>query len=74
MPIEVTPTLNIAYEAGGPSNGFPVIFYTVGPTMFAPTIGWCPSSMPQDLALLCRICEGSAIRPLYPRRQCVLVK
>jgi len=25
MPIEVTPTLNIAYEAGGPSNGFPVI-------------------------------------------------
>jgi pimeloyl-ACP methyl ester carboxylesterase len=25
MPIEVTRTLNIAYEARGPSNGFPVI-------------------------------------------------
>jgi pimeloyl-ACP methyl ester carboxylesterase len=25
MPFESTPTLKIAYEAGGPSNGFPVV-------------------------------------------------
>src|SRR5215475_8709908 len=25
MPFEVTSTLKIAYEAGGPSNGFPVV-------------------------------------------------
>jgi pimeloyl-ACP methyl ester carboxylesterase len=25
MPFEATSTLNIAYEAGGPSNGFPVV-------------------------------------------------
>lgn len=50
MPFEASSTLKIAYEAGGPSYGLPVVLLHGCPDD-APLIVWCPFSTRRDFAL-----------------------